>query len=104
MIDRHLRPGDRLPDATVTSDGRTVRLHELTASPGVHVLLQRDAQLLGSDDFGPRVQVHHLSSRPGHGIVAVRPDGHLGYQSSTTAPGALRAWLELVGAVPPGAC
>ncbi|MEU4293113.1 FAD-dependent monooxygenase [Kribbella sp. NPDC026596] len=103
MIDRRLRPGDRLPDATVTSDGRMVRLHELTASPGVHLLYERDAQPLGSDYFGARVQVHHLSSRPGHGVVAVRPDGHVGYHSSTTDPAALRAWLELVGAVPPGA-
>jgi hypothetical protein len=101
MLDRRLRPGDRLPDATVTSDGRTVRVHELTASPGVHLLLERDAQLPGWDDFGPRVQVHHLSSRPGRGVVAVRPDGHLGFLSSTTDPAALRSWLELAGAVPP---
>lgn len=33
------RAGARLPDATVTSDGRRVRLHELLARPGVHVLL-----------------------------------------------------------------
>jgi 2-polyprenyl-6-methoxyphenol hydroxylase-like FAD-dependent oxidoreductase len=36
------RPGDRLGDATVTSGGREVRLHALTARPGVHLLLDRD--------------------------------------------------------------
>ena len=35
------RAGDRLPDADVARGGRTVRLHDLTASPGVHVLLAR---------------------------------------------------------------
>ena len=35
--------GDRLPDMTVTCDGRRVRLRELLARPGIHVLLGREA-------------------------------------------------------------
>src|SRR5947209_17295152 len=37
------RAGDRLPDQMVSTADRTVRLHELLARPGVHVLLDRDA-------------------------------------------------------------
>jgi hypothetical protein len=56
FIGGRLRPGDRLPDATVVSDGRTVRLHDLTASPGIHILISRDARFPDSDVLGPRVQ------------------------------------------------
>ncbi|MGW1344492.1 FAD-dependent oxidoreductase [Kribbella sp. NPDC002412] len=94
--DRHLQPGDRLPDATVTCDGRTVRLHELTATPGVHLLLSRDAQQ--PDPLGPRVHVHRLTSRAGHDVVAVRPDGYVGLHTGPADPAVLRSWLQLVGA------
>lgn len=36
------RAGDRLPDRLVCADGRRVRLHDLLARPGVHVLLDHD--------------------------------------------------------------
>ncbi|MFI7063611.1 FAD-dependent monooxygenase [Kribbella sp. NPDC050124] len=94
--DRQLQPGDRLPDATVTCDGRTVRLHELTASPGIHLLLSRDADQ--PDPVGPRVHVHRLTSRPGHDVVAVRPDGYVGLHTGPADPAVLRSWLDLVGA------
>ncbi|MEV0283555.1 FAD-dependent monooxygenase [Kribbella sp. NPDC050820] len=97
--DRQLQPGDRLPDATVTCDGRTVRLHELTASPGIHLLLSRDTEQ--PDPLGPRVHVHRLTSRPGGDLVAVRPDGYVGLHSGPADPVVLRSWLDLVGASPP---
>jgi 2-polyprenyl-6-methoxyphenol hydroxylase-like FAD-dependent oxidoreductase len=40
-----VRAGDRLPDATVNVGPDQVRLHELTARPGVHVLVTEEAQL-----------------------------------------------------------
>src|SRR5579884_564027 len=58
------RAGQRLPDAVVTGDGRRVRLHDLLAGPGVHVLLQRDAAPIRAEVLGPRVVVHRLSSAP----------------------------------------
>jgi hypothetical protein len=92
------RPGDRLPDEACVVDGRGVRLHELTARPGVHVLLQRDAQAVHDRLLGPQVTVHRLSSWPGRGLVVVRPDGHVGFRSGRSDPEPLAAWLDLVGA------
>jgi len=88
-------PGDRLPDATVTCEGRAVRLHALTARPGVHLLLDRDA-----DDVAgahPLVHVHRLANRPGAGVVAVRPDGHVGCTAADARDVALTGWLRRVG-------
>jgi hypothetical protein len=94
------RPGDRLPDATVTSGGRQVRLHALTARPGVHLLLDRDA----GDTPGarPGVHVHRLDSSPGTGVLAVRPDGHVGCTAADAGDVALTGWLRRVG-LPPAA-
>lgn len=89
------RPGDRLPDATVTCEGRDVRLHELLAVPGVHVLLARDA---ADPALSARhLHVHRVTSWPGEGLVAVRPDGFVGLRSGDADPGALGAWLDLAG-------
>jgi hypothetical protein len=87
-----------LPDATVVSDGKTVRLHELTATPGVHLLLSRDAQPLDPVALGPRVRVHRLADRPGNALLAVRPDGHIGLRTDSSDPADLEAWLHLIGA------
>jgi hypothetical protein len=65
------RAGDLLPDRTVSSAGRTIRLHTLIASPGVHVLLDWDADRLDSLRLGPLVHIHRLTSAPWPG-----PDGH----------------------------
>jgi hypothetical protein len=91
------RPGDRLPDEDVIHDGRILRLHSLTAEPGVHVLLQRDAVALDEPLLGTRVAVHRITSWPGRGVVAVRPDGHVGFRCGEADRGQLRAWLRLVG-------
>lgn len=97
FLARGPRPGDRLPDRVVTCAGRQTRLHDLTASPGVHLLLAREAECAELDRLGPRVTVHRIDSWPGTGITAVRPDGHVGYRSARGAH-ALGDWLELVGA------
>jgi hypothetical protein len=92
-----LRAGDQLRDAEVVCDGRATRLHELTARPGVHLLLSRDAS---SDQRGASelVSCHRISSWPGTGAVAVRPDGHVGFTSGDGE--GLADWLTLVGAMP----
>jgi 2-polyprenyl-6-methoxyphenol hydroxylase-like FAD-dependent oxidoreductase len=92
------RPGDRLPDEDVVCDGRRTRLHELTARPGVDVLLQRDGEGLDGLALGPHVTVHRISSWPGRGLVAVRPDGHVGFRCGEVSTDQLAAWLDLVGA------
>jgi 2-polyprenyl-6-methoxyphenol hydroxylase-like FAD-dependent oxidoreductase len=98
FLGRGARPGDRLPDRVVTCGGRRARLHDLTASPGVHLFLAREAECAAPDPRGQRVTVHRLDSWPGTGIMGVRPDGHVGYRSARSAH-ALTDWLELVGAV-----
>jgi 2-polyprenyl-6-methoxyphenol hydroxylase-like FAD-dependent oxidoreductase len=91
------RPGDRLPDQSVAYAGGTARLHDLTARPGVHVLLERDARDLDAALLGPHVTVHRLGT-PGRGLVAVRPDGHVGFRCGEADPAQLGAWLDLAGA------
>ena len=88
------RAGDRLPDMTVTCDGRRVRLHELLAQPGIHVLLEREANPPGP--LGALVTVHRLTSVPGRGLTAVRPDGYIGLRCPRAEAGLLLAWLALV--------
>ena len=92
------RAGDRLPDATVTCAGRSIRLHELLARPGVHVLLDRDADLPGTPRPGPLVHVHRITSNPGRGLITVRPDGHVGLRCQTADASQLGAWLDLIKA------
>jgi 2-polyprenyl-6-methoxyphenol hydroxylase-like FAD-dependent oxidoreductase len=45
------RAGDRLPDRLVRAGRRNIRLHELLARPGVHILLDRHADRL--EDLAP---------------------------------------------------
>lgn len=91
--------GQWLPDATVTTDGRRVRLHALLAGPGVHVLLDRDAPGLDGLPLGPYVDVHRVESRPGRGVITVRPDGYVGLCSQALEVGRLHTWLARIGAV-----
>ncbi|MDY7100824.1 MAG: FAD-dependent monooxygenase [Actinomycetota bacterium] len=97
-----LRAGDRLGDAPVVVDGRPRRLHELCATPGFHVLLDRDAPPIdpGPD---PLVQVHRRQESAGSGCLVVRPDGHVGLRSGDVDPVAIAGWFHLVGIErPPG--
>jgi len=92
------RAGDRLPDTTVTSAGRSIRLHELLARPGVHVLLDRDADPPGTLRPGPLVHLHRITSSPGRGLVTVRPDGHIGLRCQAADTNQLNAWMGLIKA------
>jgi 2-polyprenyl-6-methoxyphenol hydroxylase-like FAD-dependent oxidoreductase len=95
------RAGDRLPDEDVRSAGRPVRLHELLARPGVHVLLDRDADRIDARPLGPLVHVHRLTDAPGRGLMAVRPDGYIGLRCRIADANQLTAWLSLVKAGTP---
>jgi 2-polyprenyl-6-methoxyphenol hydroxylase-like FAD-dependent oxidoreductase len=92
------RAGDRLPDRLVRADGRSGRLHELLSRPGMHVLLDRDADRLDGLAPGPFVTVHRLTSVPGRGVTVVRPDGYIGFRGRTAEAGQVSAWLTLVSA------
>ena len=92
------RAGDRLPDQLVSCGGRSIRLHELLARPGVHILLDRDADGLGVPPAGWPVHVHRLASAPGRGLTAVRPDGYIGFRGQVAEADQLAAWLALIGA------
>lgn len=95
------RPGDRLPDQDVVVGGRRTRLHDVTSTPGIHVLLERDAHwqadLGAAVPAGPHVNVHRLMDQPGRAAVAVRPDGYVGFRCGA-ADRRLADWLSLVGA------
>ena len=92
------RAGDRLPDRLVRADGRDIRLHDLLARPGVHILLDRDAGPLEALAPGRFVRVHRLASVPGRGLIAVRPDGYVGFRAGTADVGQLSAWLARISA------
>ncbi len=90
--------GQRLADATVTCEGQRVRLHAILAQqPGVHVFLNRDARALDHLALGPRVSVHRLTSVPGTGLVAARPDGYVGFRCGLADARQLQAWLASIG-------
>ena len=67
----------------------------------MHVLLHRDAEHIEHLSFGPRVTFHRLASTPGAGLVAIRPDGYVGFRCRTADIAQLRAWLARIGAVQP---
>lgn len=96
-----VRAGVRLPDQDVTVDGRPRRLHDLTAVPGVLVLL--DASAVAPDlPVDPLVHVHRVANWPGTGVLAVRPDGHVGYRGGDAAGPGLGDWLAALGRPPDG--
>ena len=93
------RTGDRLPDQLVRSAGRTIRLHGLLARPGVHILLDRDTDPLATLPPSRFISIHRITSSPGYGLIAVRPDGYIGYRSQTADMRQLAAWLTAIAAV-----
>jgi 2-polyprenyl-6-methoxyphenol hydroxylase-like FAD-dependent oxidoreductase len=96
-----VRAGDRLPDATVTVGGEPVQLHELTARPGVHVLLHEDAPRLGYPDR-PDIHVRRIGHWAGAAMTVIRPDGYVGLCSDAVDSGELLTWLTLIGLARPG--
>ncbi|MFC8832119.1 hypothetical protein ACFT8V_02830 [Streptomyces griseoincarnatus] len=67
----------------------------------MHLLLQGDAVPQPDMPNGPRPTVLRLSSSPGRGLVAVRPDGHIGFPQRACDPEELTSRLASVEAVPP---
>ena len=94
---RGLRPGSRVADALVRCAGQRVRLHELLAGPGVHILLQADARAVPERMLGPLVHAYRLDDRPGTGMLVVRPDGYVALRAPVLDEVHLAAWLRLVG-------
>jgi 2-polyprenyl-6-methoxyphenol hydroxylase-like FAD-dependent oxidoreductase len=97
------RAGERLPDQLVTAAGRSIRLHDLLARPGVHILLDRDADWPDTPPPGRFIHVHRLDSVPGRGLIAVRPDGYIGFRCQAAEAGQLAAWLTRLRAWQPEA-
>lgn len=96
---RALRAGRRLPDGVVDCRGHRSRIHEVIARPGIHVLLERDAHDLDRWDLGALVYVHRIMNWRGSGVIAVRPDGYIGFRSGVADRNRLKEWLMLVAAV-----
>jgi hypothetical protein len=63
----------------------------------VHVLLERDTVVPDLPPGTRLVTVHRIGSWPGKGLVAVRPDGHVGYRTGRSVRDDLATWLRLVG-------
>ncbi|MDQ4044600.1 MAG: FAD-dependent monooxygenase [Chloroflexota bacterium] len=93
------QPGQRVPDATVIIEGQKTRLHALLARPGIHVLLQSNAAPLEKLDLGQHVAIHRLETGSGAGIIAARPDGHVGFRSGRADAENLQRWLSRIGAM-----
>ncbi|MEV0267874.1 FAD-dependent monooxygenase [Hamadaea sp. NPDC050747] len=90
--------GGRLPDMPVVVSSGPARLHELTAEPGTHLLLLRDAAEPGLME-NDRIRVHRLLDRPGAGLIGVRPDGYVGLRAGRTSSPSVKRWLRLTGAL-----
>ncbi|MEV0804880.1 FAD-dependent monooxygenase [Micromonospora sp. NPDC050200] len=113
------RAGDRLPDAPVPAGGDSATLHQLTATPGWHLLLCGPpaawpaAATPALDRY--RLTVHRLPEPAGtaaartsaaralrclgitpggSGLFLVRPDGHIGYRAGGVDLTGLLAYLD----------
>jgi hypothetical protein len=67
-------------------------------------LLAADAVSLSEENLriGPRVHVHRLTAPVGPGVVAVRPDGHVGFAGGPAELDRLRDSLSFTGTSAPG--
>jgi hypothetical protein len=90
--------GRRLPDGDVTVDGRIVRLHTLLAQPGVHLMFGRAAMPLERQCHHPLVTVHRLAGIPADCLLAIRPDGYVGFRGRSDDRAQLQTWLASIGA------
>jgi hypothetical protein len=92
------RPGERMPDQTVSVQGRRLQMHELLATAGFHLLLaQRSPSPAVAAD--PSVlKVHRVESWTGAGVIIVRPDGYVGYRSALADGNRIREWLAMIAA------
>ncbi|MFF0339379.1 FAD-dependent monooxygenase [Kribbella sp. NPDC004875] len=90
--------GDRLPDLPVTVAAGRTRLQTLTARPGFHLLLLRDAAEPERPAKRAPIHVHRLLDQRGRGVIGVRPDGYVGLRSTDGSAAQLDRWLALAGA------
>lgn len=82
-------------DQELLVDGRTGRLHVLTAGPGVQLLHGPLADVPESAD----VTTQRVDSWLGGLVAGVRPDGYVGYaghQEHAEEPQRLRRWVATV--------
>jgi hypothetical protein len=77
--------------------GRQYRLHQLIARPGVHLLLERDAPEPACQFRGPHIHLRRIENWAGRGVIAVRPDGYVGYRSASTDVDQICSWLATMG-------
>ncbi|PZF86090.1 FAD-dependent monooxygenase [Jiangella anatolica] len=119
-LGRGLRPGDRLPDAPLSRDGRPTTLHAELATPGFHLLLCGPSDQWPASagaDLAARypglLTIHRLGRNDGPDILfdptgrasrllgtgntaahlLVRPDGHLARRGEADLSG-VRAYLH----------
>jgi 2-polyprenyl-6-methoxyphenol hydroxylase-like FAD-dependent oxidoreductase len=90
------RAGDRLRDGAVATPRGRTRLHDLTARPGIHLLVQRDAVAPRAGDLAQMVRVHRLTDAPGTGLLAIRPDGYVGFSGDCADRSELSDWFDLL--------
>jgi hypothetical protein len=76
-----------------------VRLHELTARPGVHVLAEPVIRLDGIAPYQRWIHVHRLAPTSGSALLGVRPDGYIGFRGRTPDVRGLTDWLASTGAL-----
>jgi hypothetical protein len=91
------RAGDRLPDRLACGGGECRGLHDAIARAGITILLGRDARLPALAGVDPLVTVRRLGDVPGDSVIAVRPDGHVGFTCGGADSDGLLAWLALAG-------
>jgi 2-polyprenyl-6-methoxyphenol hydroxylase-like FAD-dependent oxidoreductase len=91
-------PGQRLRDAMVTIDGQRRSVQEVTATPGMHLLLAgwpHDETHVS--DLG-WIQSHRLETlldgSPGCGYYLVRPDGYIGLRGAGCDLGPVERFLR----------
>jgi hypothetical protein len=48
--------------------------------------------------LGPHITVHRLMSASGRGLVAVRPDGYVGFRCQIADLAQLQTWFARIGA------
>lgn len=116
------RPGDRLPDASVTIDSQPHRLHDILTTPAFHLLLAGPTTNWPTPDalLSPQhtrlVHIHHLSTDPQPGALVdpdgnahtriglhqtnqnahylIRPDGHIAHSATGTSLTGLYSYLD----------
>jgi hypothetical protein len=64
------------------------------------VILHRDAADFERLALGVHVTIHRLMNVPSTGLVAVRPDGYVGFRGHIADVGQLGVWLARIGAGP----